>query len=219
MATRKLKFVFWFCALALILACVPTIGTPIPTVDPNQINIFIAQTANAAASQTAAVLPTFTQTETTTPTPEDTTTPSLTATSTVIFILSTPTKSVTPTLTGLAGGTTGITGDNFACQVLSVTPPNGTSLDPRTDFDAVWQVRNIGKKQWDRNAVDYVYASGAELYKTTNYDLPSDVKSGATVNIIVDMIAPKKPGSYTTNWVLRNSSRVICNLSLTINVK
>jgi hypothetical protein len=47
--TRKTKLVIWISALALILACVPVLGTPaVATVDPNTIGTFIAQTVNAA---------------------------------------------------------------------------------------------------------------------------------------------------------------------------
>jgi Ig-like domain-containing protein len=217
MARRRLNILLWFSILAVILACVPTISTPFPTTDPNQVNVFIAQTAHAAASRTAAAMPTSTSTGTPTPTPEDTDTPSPTFTSTVIFILQTPTRPVIPTFTGLSGTST--SSANFACQVISVNPPNGTSFGPRTDFDAVWRVKNIGKRSWDRTTVDYAYASGAKLHKVSDYDLSSNVSVGETISVIVDMVAPKNPGSYTTNWTLRNGTRTFCPMSLTINVQ
>jgi hypothetical protein len=219
MATRKINYLLWFSALALILACVPSIGSQIPTADPNQINQFIAQTANAAATQTVAAMPTSTHTSTPTETPENTSTASPTYTSTVIFILSTPTKPVPPTFTGVpGGGTSGTSSDTYACQVISVDPPNGTTFGSRTDFDATWRVKNIGKRTWDKSEVDYAYESGTKIQKVDLYDLSSNVISGGTTNIVVDMVAPKNPGSYTTTWVLRNTNKVFCKFSLTINV-
>ncbi len=219
MATRKFKFLLWFSVLVILLACVPSMNTSVPTADPNKINIFIAQTAKAAVSQTAAAVPTSTPTETIVPSPEDTSTPSPTYTSTVIFILSSPTRPVVPTFTNLSNGGTATSSANFACQVISINPPNGTSFSARTDFDAVWRVKNIGKKSWDRTTVDYVYVSGAKIHKVATYDLGSTVKVGQFANVTVAMKAPKASGSYTTNWTIRTGTKEFCPMSLTIIVK
>jgi len=86
--------------------------------------------------------------------------------------------------------------------VISHTPANGTSFSPRADFDAVWTVKNIGKKNWDRTSIDYAYSSGAILHTTSTYDLSANVKVGETIDIIVDMKALKtraltaQPGLY-----------------------
>ena len=225
MSTSKLKYLVWVTALVIILACGPAIAaTPFPTTDPNQINTIIAQTAYAASTQTAAAMPTSTFTITPSPT-RPTPTFSPTPTSTVVFILSTPTPMVIPTFTFISntGGGSSSGGSsssaNYACQILSVSPPNGTNFDPRTDFDAVWSVKNIGQKNWDRNSVDFVYDSGAKIQKVSGYDLNSDVKVGATTNLGVDMESPKDSGNYTTTWTLRVGSNDFCKMSLTINVK
>lgn len=227
MTTSKQKYFIWFMALVVIMACAPTFATPFPTADPNAINTFIAQTANAASTQTVAAQPTFTPTPTITPTrPTDTPEPS--ATSTVIFILSTPTKIVVPTFTfissggGGGGGSSsggGTSSADFSCQVLSVSPANGTSMNPRTDFDAVWKVRNNGQRTWDRNSVDFIYDSGAEIHKVAGYDLSANVRSGDTTNLGADMRAPQNSGTYSTTWTLRVGNTEFCKMSLTIVVK
>jgi len=59
------KFFFWSMALMLILACAPSVATPVPPLDPNAINTFIVQTADAASANTqAAIPPTLTATAT-----------------------------------------------------------------------------------------------------------------------------------------------------------
>ena len=233
MSTRSLKFLFWLLILVLVLACVPVVAAPLPTANPNEVNTFIAQTANAAASRTAAALPSSTPTTTLTPTPRNTDTPSPTFTSTVIFILSTPTRPVPPTIViigggGGGGGSSGGGGgsggggsssDNFACQIVSVSPSNGTTFDPRDNFDAIWRVKNTGVKNWDHNSVDFVYLSGAKIHKIAGYDLPQTINSGATADLGVDMVAPKDPGNYTTTWTLQVGSQTFCNMALTINVR
>ena len=223
MSTRNAKLINWLICLSMVLACVvPSLATPLPPSDPAAINTFIAQTVNAASTQTARVLPTSTFTATTTPTPRNTNTATPTATATVLFILSSPTSLVIPTFTAISsgGGTgSGTSSDNYACQVVSVSPANGTSFKARDDFDAVWKVKNIGQKSWDKNAVDYFYASGAKLHKVAGYDLNTNVPVGSTTDIIVDMTAPKDAGSYSTTWTLKASSKTFCNLSLRITVK
>jgi hypothetical protein len=224
MKTHKSKFLIWFIALAVIMACAPSLAPAIPTTDPKAVGTFIVQTVNAASTQTAAAMPSSTPTETITPTPPNTNTPEPTATPTMIFILSSPTPLVIPTFTGISSGGGGSSGGststkNFACQVIKVSPANGTRLSPRVDFDAVWTVKNIGQKTWDRNSVDYIFASGDKFHKVAGYDFKTNVKVGETVDLIVDMEAPKDNGSYTTNWTLRVGSENFCQMSLTIVVR
>lgn len=215
MANPKTKLLFWFTALTLVMACAPGVAAPaLPTIDPNAVGTFIAQTANAAATQTSAAIPTSSPTPTNTPTPRFTDTPEPTPTATFIFIFSSPTAVVPPTSTGNA------TSDRqYACQIVSVSPPNGTSYTGRTDFDARWTLRNNGQREWDRTSIDYIYLSGDRFHKTAAYDLSKNVKVGETVEVIVDMVAPRDAGSYTTNWSLRVGSQTFCTLALTIVVR
>jgi hypothetical protein len=135
----------------------------------------------------------------------------------VIFILSSPTPIILPTLTG--SGSQGSISDNYACQVISVEPANGTVFGSRADFDAYWKVKNIGKKTWDRNTVDFTYSSGAKIHKTSGYDLSKNVKSGETIEVGVDMEAPKNAGTYTTTWTLNAGRNSFCRVNLTIIVR
>ena len=216
-ATRKTKLLVWVTALALNMACVPTLATPsVPTVDPNAVNTFIAQTVNAASTQTAASIPTLTPSPTITPT-VNTETPIPTATATVIFILSSPTPLVIPTFTSSSGG--GSSNENFSCDVRRVTPANGTTFNPRDDFDAIWTVRNNGQRNWDRNSIDIVYSSGDKIHKVSGYDLDKNVRVGDSIDIGVDMQAPKDSGTYSTTWVMRRGDDTFCTLTLTIAVR
>ena len=216
-ATRKTKLLVWVTALAVIMACVPSLGTPsVPTMDPNAVNTFIAQTVNAASTQTAASIPTFTPSPTITPTVA-TETPVPTATSTIIFVLSTPTPLVIPTFTSSGGG--GTSSENFSCQVTRVTPANGTRFNPRDDFDAVWTVRNNGQRNWDRNSIDIVYSSGDRIHKISGYDLDENVRVGNSIDVGVDMQAPKDAGTYNTTWVMSRGDDEFCTLTLSIVVK
>ncbi|HEX6270487.1 MAG TPA: NBR1-Ig-like domain-containing protein [Anaerolineales bacterium] len=222
----KPKFLIWFTALALILACVPSFTAPsVSTPVPGAVNTFIAQTANAAFTATAGALPTSTPTATVTSTPRNTDTPTPTETATVIFLLPTLTPIPTFTRVSIPGGGGGGSGgggtssDSFACRIESQTPANGTSFEPRADFDAVWRVRNIGRRTWERTSVDYVHLSGDDLHRVEGYDLDTNVAPGATTNITVDMRSPRNPGTYTTRWTLRVGSDNFCTMELRIVVR
>ncbi|MGZ9222756.1 MAG: NBR1-Ig-like domain-containing protein, partial [Anaerolineales bacterium] len=213
------KLLMWVTVLVIIMACVPALGTPVvPTMDPGVIGTFIAQTVNAAATQTAAVVPSSTLTPSLTPT-RNTETPSPTATSTVIFILSSPTPVILPTLTNVSLGGSGSSSDNYACQVTRVNPPNGSAFDPRGDFDVFWTVRNIGQRNWNRSDVDYIYSSGAKFHEISGYDLEDNVRVGNSVDLGVDMQAPKDSGTYSTTWTMRIGERTFCPMSFTIVVR
>ena len=215
-ATRKTKLLVWVTALALIMACVPALATPqAPAIDPGAVNTFIAQTVNAASTQTAASMPSLTPSPTITPI-VNTDTPIPTATATVIFILSSPTPLIIPTFTSSGGGTST---ENYSCQVTRVTPANGSAFNPRDDFDAIWTVRNNGQKNWDRNSVDYTYSSGAKIHKISGYDLDENVRVGNSLDLGVDMQAPKDNGTYTTTWTMHAGNKTFCTLTLTIVVR
>ena len=218
-ATRKTKLLVWTTAVTLIMACViPTVASPsVPTIDPGAASTFIAQTVIAASTRTAAAIPSLTPTATLTPT-RNTETPEPSATATVIFILSSPTPLVIPTFT-LANTGGGSSSDNFACRITRVSPANGTRFNSRDDFDAVWTVTNIGQKNWDRNSVDYIFSSGDKLHKVSGYDLSKNVRVGDSLDLGVDMQAPKNSGTYTTTWTMRSGDKKFCTMTLTIVVK
>ena len=226
MANHGKKIFIWTTILIVISACVlPSAGAPVvPTIDPGAVNTYIVQTANAAATQTVKALPTFTPTATFTPTPRNTDTPTPTPTNTVIFILKSPTPIVPPTIPGSnnsGGGGTGGGGSSsggYACQLLTVSPANGTAFNPRTNFEAVWTVKNTGSKKWDRNSVDFIYSSGDKIHLVSGYDIPKDVNTGQSIALTVSMQAPKTSSNYTTYWTLRNGNTFFCNVSVYILV-
>jgi hypothetical protein len=118
-----------------------------------------------------------------------------------------------------SGGSSGSSSDPYACQILSVSPANGTTMNKESDFDATWKVKNTGTKTWDENSVDFIYVSGTEMNKRPGYDLSNSVKSGQQVSLGADMVSPKKSGTYSTTWALRVGDNEFCKMTLTINVK
>ncbi len=120
-----------------------------------------------------------------------------------------PTSTPTPTSTPVTQN---------GCQVTLVKPTQ--SLNVKSDFDLVWQVKNTGSANWDNHEIDLRYQSGTKMNKYTGiYDLPKLVKPGETVTLIADMVAPDKAGTYSTLFVLIGEHGVLCNLPVTVTVK
>lgn len=212
---HKNKLLIWLGALALVMACLPTAGAPIPTLAPGAVNTYIVQTANAASTQTAVVAPPS-ATPSATPKPTLTITISPSPTNTFIFILPGLSASGTATLSGLASGTSA---SKYGCTVFSAEPVNNTVIAPRTDFVAKWGVKNIGKETWYRATMDYVYYSGAKLHKVASYDIPKGAETGKNVFLTVEMETFKDKGTYTTQWALKEDNVYFCPMTLTIVVK
>ena len=218
MADRKTKLVMWFLALAMVIACAPAFSAAptVPTLDPDAINRIIAQTADAASTQTAAAAPTSTPTESFTPTPRGTNTPEPTATETLILVYDSPTAFVVlPPIIYTSGPTTN---KDYVCEVFN-SPTDGTIYSPRLDFKVRWRFKNVGRQDWDRESVDFIYDYGDRFHKTSSYDLEKTVEFADVAELFVDMQAPKDPGTYTTHWALKVGTEKFCKVTLTIGVK
>jgi hypothetical protein len=211
MSRRSYNILSLTAVLILSLACVlPTLGptpAPIPTFDPNGPLTAIAQTAGAAATQTAINAP-----PTATSTPLPTRTPFDTPTPTVTFIFVLPTISLPPTQIPL-----GVSTKEFDCQVLATEP--STPIAASTSFIGKWLVANIGTASWRSDNVDYRYAEGDKFHLQSIYDFPVNVQPGSTVEVTVDMQAPATPGEYITKWRINQSKTLICTMEMKITVQ
>jgi hypothetical protein len=211
MIKRNHRALAIFLVIALTFACAP-LGAPSvpPTVELLPLDTAIAMTAGAAASQTAILQsPTFTPTIVLTATRLPTETPS--PTPTFIFVLSTPTvPSATP-----APGSSGL---EYDCRIISQSPVNGSGFGPAAEFDAFWQVMNMGTATWDGNSADYRYDSGDKIHKTGIYDVNGSIPPGGIIDIVVRMKAPKDAGTYTTKWKIKIGKTEFCTMKLTIIV-
>lgn len=117
-----------------------------------------------------------------------------------------------------SGSVVPVTGGSSTCQLISVTP--GSAMPKGADFDAVWTIKNNSNRTWDMNSVDYKYVSGTKMHTHGDrYDLKQTVKSGETVKVIVDMVAPNSAGFYSTNWALVDGGQTLCTLTLNLRVK
>ena len=218
-AKRRIRPLILFLAISSLFAC--ALPFDIPGINPTSaplvgIETIVAQTAGAAASQTAAL---FTATLTPTLTPFPTAIPSdtPTVTPTFLFILLSPTTIPGSIITPATPITPSAT--DYECQLAGQTPANDSTMPASKDFVTIWTVANSGRKTWDDTSIDFIYLSGAKLSKGKGADLPNSIAPGEAVSLKITMTAPKNPGTYRTVWALRLGQNEFCTMSLRIVVQ
>ena len=202
------KLVLWFVVLLFLLACeIPALSQPAGSNPaPGSIETVIVQTAAAAQTQTAILLPPPSRTPTATLPPTGTPTESPTPTETFVFILPTSTKPFEPYQAG------------SQCELVALTP-NNPVLAPRQIFETTWTLKNTGDELWVDKNIDFKYTSGTDMHRADLYDLPKSVSPDDQVAITVPMFAPREPGTYTSTWELVRKQGTLCKVSVTIIVK
>lgn len=218
--------------LLVVSACLSPamVASPGSSPEAGAVETTIFETAAAARTQTAQFLPP-TQTITNTPTPSKTPTETPTPTATVLFLFPTHTKVVLPTLTFISSGggsgrptqtpnpnTHDYTG-TLACALVGKSPRDGTVFRPRNKFTTVWTVKNTGTAAWRKHIIDYRYIGGDKFHDKARYDMNIIVDPGETIDMEVEMYAPKEPGNYETTWVVGLNKGGLCKMSLAIVVR
>lgn len=84
-----------------------------------------------------------------------------------------------------------------------VLTPDGTILDPRTEFVKSWKVRNEGTCYWQ--GYQLVFLQGDNLGSASSYPLP-EAEPGQIIEIAVPMTAPSAPGGYHGEWQFADAS-------------
>ena len=189
----------------------PTVA---PTVD-FQPTIYAVQTEASvkcyadltenAPTPTLTNSPTSTLTNSPTSTPSNTSLPELTSTATATLK---PVWTQTPTQGA------------WGCTIVESSPEKSASFGPNADFDAKWVIKNTGYEKWLQYDVDITFSSGERLQKFVDaVDLKNDVAAGENYTVLIDMRSPINPGTYTTTWVAKSGTEVICSMTLTITVQ
>ena len=225
------RITLWLVAGIVILGCASPVlitPSPAPVSVSESVGTIVVQTAVVAQSQTARVLPP-TWTATTTPLP--TKSPTITPTPTATFLFLFPTETNLPNAFFYEDEENNDEENDsdyekpevvreWACKVISKSPPKGIVLKGGTDFRATWTVENTGTKTWPKQGVDVVYHSGARLHDGKSYfDIPKAVGPGGKVTLTISMTAPMLSEVYSTRWSLRVGKRDFCAAKFIIEVK
>ncbi len=86
-----------------------------------------------------------------------------------------------------------------------VTIPDNTVMAPGQIFRKTWRIQNAGSCAWTPG-YQLVYASGDAMGDTYAVNLPGAVAPGETIDVSVDMTAPRRYGTFQSNWKLRSPS-------------
>ncbi len=167
------------------MACSLTNPRPTPTATQSVTQAF--QTVQARLTEAIAMTPSATITPV--PTEPGIETP-------------TPTPSSSPT-TAPQSTATSICDRAAAGNPIDVTIPDDTLVKPGETFTKIWSLSNAGTCSW---TIQYeaVWFSGEMMGAPSSVALTDNVLPGETVEISVDMVAPLAPGTFQSNWKLRN---------------
>jgi hypothetical protein len=109
---------------------------------------------------------------------------------------------VIPQVTATTGGTPGIDSAEF---VTDVTVPDGAAMGSGQAFTKTWRLRNNGTSIWT-TAYALVFSQGTQMGAPSSSPLAKEVRPGETIDISVNLTAPTAKGTYTGNFMLRNSA-------------
>jgi len=127
---------------------------------------------------------------------------SLTATPTT-----TPTHTPKPTATKIPNTPTPITPTPAPCLaakfIQHINVPPGTVFTGGTKFTKIWRVQNVGSCPWYSNYT-LVLVSGDGIGGGSDVPINATVAPGQTVDILIDLTAPKNNGKYKSAWMLYN---------------
>jgi len=193
------NYFLWFVTFILIMACAPSMVTPVAPLDPNAINTFIAQTAEAAFTQTQEAVP---ATTTVTSTPRNTFTPESTSTGvpTVIFPTSTPIQRIQyfrvkhdnqlakydyKSRTGAKdwGGLNLFTPETVPLFVL---PKEGSGTH-RTVVDGTWETFINSLNGNDEKKLRYLKANDTALFNTSGFPNLESLTMGGNVITLAEI--------------------------------
>ncbi|MGD8405423.1 MAG: NBR1-Ig-like domain-containing protein [Anaerolineales bacterium] len=230
------RIILWLILGLVILSC----GTPVLVAPPpsasgtDSVETVVAQTADAAQTQTMRALPPS-LTPSLTPAATKTATVTPTPTATILFLFPTNTSLPASFFEDTVGGGTGDdssdgdsededgrirTQDLWACRVLSKNPADEMVVIGGTSFKTTWTVQNTGSETWPKKSVDIVYVSGTRLNEgKPYYDIPRAVAPGGTVTISVTMNFPKRQKDYQTRWGLKIGRTEFCTVKFEFTVK
>jgi hypothetical protein len=100
----------------------------------------------------------------------------------------------------------------LAAQFISdVNTPDGTIMKPNQGFTKTWRLKNMGSCTWTTD-FDIVFVGGNSLSAPAAVDIVTAVRPGEVADFSVAMVAPANPGTYRSNWQLRNGSGTIFGL-------
>ncbi len=116
----------------------------------------------------------------------------------------TPIPSLTPIGSSVAALSHPAQCENQALFVKDITYADYSEIKPGQKFTKTWQLRNTGDCTW---TPDYslVFSFGDKMDGQSPNPIGASVPPGATVNVSINLVAPKVPSYYQGNWILQDN--------------
>ena len=92
-------------------------------------------------------------------------------------------------------------GTDYMTFAADVTITDGHEVKPGERFRKTWRVKNTGNTTWTPY-YSFVYVSGDRM-EGRDINIPTTVYPGQTVELSVDLVAPKDKGTYRGYWQMR----------------
>lgn len=97
---------------------------------------------------------------------------------------------------------------------VDITVPDGTRFKPGESFSKTWRLMNAGSCPWTKD-YNVVWFSGENFSAARDQGFSYAVSPGGTVDITVDMIAPRQAGIHQSNWKLRDAKGTLFGIGPT----
>ncbi len=95
--------------------------------------------------------------------------------------------------------------------VRDVTIPDGAIFEPGEVFEKVWEIQNLGSREWEGRSIRRVGVSQGPGRLTSEPSTPiPDTKPGELCFVRVSLTAPSEPGSYYAQWKMVNHRGEVC---------
>ncbi len=213
----KNSFPFWFgCVILWTLTSCSLPQAVTETALPNSTSIYSTVSAQLTATRQIATIekPALTPSAT----PQQTISPLPVVTFTPVF---TQTPSSTFTEVQTARPKPSATAPAVPCDLaapgrpyVDISIPDGAHLKAGQTFSKTWRLVNAGSCVWTK---DYaiVWFSGEVFGAVREQLMGTTVPPGQSIDITVDMIAPRSAGPHQSNWKLRNTRNALFGIGPT----
>ena len=90
----------------------------------------------------------------------------------------------------------------LATFVKDVTIADNSLVAAGRGFVKTWRLRNDGSCTWGPGGLALVFTGGDQLGGPDQVPISSSVAPGQTIDISVNLVAPTRSGTYTSDWML-----------------
>ncbi len=90
----------------------------------------------------------------------------------------------------------------LATFVKDVTIADNTLVAAGTGFVKTWRLRNDGSCTWGPDGFALVFTGGDQLGGPDQVPISTSVAPGQTIDVSVNLVAPTRSGTYTSEWML-----------------